>query len=132
MKIKDSKGFIGLFYFIYGDIYTYVEDYDSNKVDYLGKIQPFYSHESLLSIVKNNQNLQDLLGYDLRVASYDTFPRGRVCYDFYNQRFIVSTCQEIIDDEEKKNKIKEAFELYGKKVLFRTEMEYEDFENEYL
>jgi len=51
----------------------------------------------------------DKIGFDTDI--YDKFPRGRVVYDIYNQKFIIYTAKQIIKNSEYQQMILDFFKI---------------------
>lgn len=137
MKLRDGDGNVGLFYIVDGLIYTMMNDPLENEVDSTGIIQPLYNHEYLLGEMKYGdepifQELQDYLGYDLKRATVQTFPRGRVWYNVNSHSFTISSSHELLDNPRYRSVILSEFDLNGKKVEINYDNEYEAFDESYL
>lgn len=128
MRIRDDKGFIGLFYIIDQKLYAGIEDIEEciYDVDSNGEVQPqkFTVHEQLLAALPR---YGVYLNGD---ENYSTYPRGRVYYNVKDHCFVIATAKPIY--EKYGNDIKQEFNLTNKKVKVSYQYEYEYFDEDNL
>ena len=61
---------------------------------------------------------------DFYLYEYEDIPRGRIVYDLKNKRYIVYTNSKIINSQEAKKLIREAFHLQNEQISFRFDAHY--------
>ena len=64
----------------------------------------------------------DKMGFDIDI--YDKFPRGRIVYDVYNNKFIIYTTKSIIKNSKYKQMILDFFQI-NKNYLFEYDEHYQ-------
>ncbi|WP_151900471.1 hypothetical protein [Sulfurimonas hydrogeniphila] len=108
---------IGIFWIYNSKIYFKTVKIDAVKV-INGFIDSNFSHYQVWDEIS-------LQNKDFYLYEYEEVPRGRVVYDVDNKQYIVYSNEDIINSNESKSFIINAFDLSSANVLFEYDAHYE-------
>lgn len=107
---------IGIFWIYKSQIYL-----KSIQIDNIKPIDGFIDSDFAHYLVWDKISAQNS---DFYLYEYEDIPRGRIVYDVKDRRYIVYSNEDIINSEEARNLIIEAFHLDNDRVLFQYDMHY--------
>lgn len=107
---------IGIFWIYKSQIYL-----KPIKVDEVKSINGFIDSDFSHYQVWDEISLQNK---DFYLYEYEDIPRGRVIYDIKNSQYIVYSNNDVINSNEAKKLIVEAFHLNKNDILFQYDMHY--------
>lgn len=110
---------IGIFWIYKSQIYL-----KTIKVDEVKSINSFMDSDFSHYQVWNEISSQNK---DFYLYEYEDIPRGRVIYDIKNSQYIVYSNNDVINSNEAKKLIVEAFHLNKNDILFQYDMHYKIF-----
>ena len=87
MKIKDMKPQVGIFEIIDGNVYVVSREVDYSKINNISDDAGEYFHEDLTKRVISKCSKEAQEKYKSVRQGFLAFPRGRVCYNFNNDKF---------------------------------------------
>jgi len=111
---------IGIFWIFEGKIYTKTKCLQDIKA-VNGFKDVDYAHYKIWDEILLQQR-------EIYLYEYEDIPRGRVIYDIKNVEYIVYSNEDIINSNEAKNLITEAFNLNKEQILFQYDAHYKILE----
>ena len=126
MKIKDMKPQVGIFEIIDGKFYVLSREVDYSKMNNISDDAGEYFHKYLVKniISRCSKEAQEKYKSVKQDEGFLVFPRGRVCYNFNNDKYLVCGSRKALSGNNTET-IMRLFSLPRSKTQFYVDAFYE-------